>query len=172
MVHATNKQRPFDRIWLAEEHGGLNCRGTFMVLMDCALEDVGLTTRGPPDPVRQNIKALAEVYASRPFSHIEVSARALERIWQQCCKDERDFEQFYLDMWSQINNGSEAHVQEAYGVPLWIELEDESSLDTMHMMAEELDVVAISENRLGNWEISDEEPDPHALYCDVVEGDK
>mmetsp|Transcript_52312 Transcript_52312/g.131482 ORF Transcript_52312/g.131482 Transcript_52312/m.131482 type:complete len:155 (-) Transcript_52312:166-630(-) len=131
--------------------------------------DPGLPFSGD---VRESIKALAEVYASRPFRHIEVSARALERIWQQCCKDGRNFEQFYLDMWSQINNGSEAHVQEAYGVPLWIELEDESSLDTMHMMAEELDVVAISENRLGNWEISDEEPDPHALYCDVVEGDK
>mmetsp|Transcript_37073 Transcript_37073/g.106086 ORF Transcript_37073/g.106086 Transcript_37073/m.106086 type:complete len:166 (-) Transcript_37073:1409-1906(-) len=114
-------------------------------------ESLSLTFSGD---VRESIKALAEVYASRPFSHIEVSARALERIWQQCCKDGRNFEQFYLDMWSEIDNGNYAHVQRCYGDPLWIDLKDESNLDAMHEMAKELNVEAISINRLGKWKLA------------------
>ncbi|CEM38917.1 unnamed protein product [Vitrella brassicaformis CCMP3155] len=83
--------------------------------------DPGLPFSGD---VRESIKALAEVYASRPFSHIEVSAKALERIWQQCCKDERDFAQFYTDMWSEIDNGNEEHRQRCFGPPMWIDLQD------------------------------------------------
>mmetsp|Transcript_52310 Transcript_52310/g.131470 ORF Transcript_52310/g.131470 Transcript_52310/m.131470 type:complete len:108 (-) Transcript_52310:549-872(-) len=83
--------------------------------------DPGLPFSGD---VRESIKALAEVYASRPFRHIEVSARALERIWQQCCNDGRDFAQFYTDMWSEIDNGNEEHRQRCFGPPMWIDLQD------------------------------------------------
>ncbi|CEM04562.1 unnamed protein product [Vitrella brassicaformis CCMP3155] len=154
MMYAANHRRPRDHIGQTILNGLLDSRGTFMAWLGSALEDVGLTmSDGPPDPVRESIKALAEVYASRPFRHIEVSARALERIWQQCCKDGRNFEQFYLDMWSEIDNGNE-EPERCFGPPMWIDLEDESSLDAMHEMAKELNVEAISINRLGKWKLA------------------
>ncbi|CEL97055.1 unnamed protein product [Vitrella brassicaformis CCMP3155] len=170
MAYAANKRRARKCINNTIDNGELNSSGTFMAILNCALEDVGLPRANSR---RGRIKALAEIYASRPFRRYEVSARALERIWQQCCKDGRGFEQFYLDMWSEIDNGNYAHVQRCYGDPLWIDLEDESNLDAMHEMAKELGVQAISDNRLGVWEFAEEEeePDPYELYCDV-KGDK
>ncbi|CEM04575.1 unnamed protein product [Vitrella brassicaformis CCMP3155] len=163
MMYTANKRRARECINNTIDNGGLNSRGTFMAMLNCALEDVGLPRAGNE---RGRIKALAGVYASRPFRHMEVSARALERIWQQCCKDGRNFGQFYLDMWSEIDNGNYAHVQRCYGDPLWIDLKDESNLDAMHEMAEELGVRAISDKRLGVWEFAEEEADPHALYIE------